>query len=293
MQKRVIALGFFDGVHLGHGALLSRTVNIARKANVSSAALLFDRHPSHIVSNNPVPLINTAEERALLMKGLYNIDTPLPLKFDTACATLPWDEFVKKVLINDFGACHVVAGFDFRFGYRGEGCGDKLYSLCKELGVGCDIIERVELDGQTISSSLIRDLIAQGDVSRAAKFLGHNHFIYSPVKHGAALGRTIGIPTINQHFESNICTPKFGVYATRVHIGTSVFRGVTNIGTRPTVSDKMLPRAETFILDYSGDLYSQCIGIEFLDMLRPERKFDSIDDLRQAIDTDIQRAREY
>ncbi len=290
MQKKIVALGFFDGVHSGHGALLSRAKKLAVLKNSISAALLFDRHPSSVVGKNPVPLLNTMEERALLMTHLYGIDEMLPLEFNELCASLPWERFAKEILIDKFDATHLVAGYDFRFGHRGEGNGDKLKALCNSLNIGCDIVERVEINGKTVSSSLIRELITAGDVKTAAEFLGHNHFIYSPVLHGAALGRSIGIPTINQHFEKDICVPRFGVYVTNVHIGGKIFRGVTNVGIRPSVENDNIPRAETHIIDFHDDLYGEKIGVEFIDMLRDEKRFDSLNELKNAIKSDIEKA---
>ena len=287
MKRRVIALGFFDGVHLGHGALLRAACQRAREMGAVSAALLFDQHPSHVLGTAPVSLLNTAQERALLMQHLYRIDEIVRFPFDQVVASMPWEQFVRTVLIEQLGACHVVAGFDFRFGFHGEGSAEKLCRLCATLGIGCDIIARVTLDGQTVSSSLIRKLVAVGDVRRAAHFLGHYHFFCAPVEHGAALGRRIGIPTINQHFEPQICLPRFGVYVTRVHIAGKTYRGVTNIGTRPTVTEQKIVKAETYILDFDGNLYDRSVGVELIDLIRPEEHFPDIDSLRAAISKDI------
>lgn len=287
MKQRAIALGFFDGVHLGHGALLRAACRRAEETGSVSAALLFDRHPSHVLPGVPVKLLNTAEERSLLMRHLYHIDEVVTFPFDETIASMPWDEFVRCILVKELHACHVVAGFDFRFGYCGEGTTEKLRRLCASLGIGCDIIDRVTLDDQTVSSSMIRDLITVGDVRRAAHFLGHYHFFYAQVEHGAALGRRIGIPTINQHFDPQICLPRFGVYVTRVHIADNVYRGVTNIGTRPTVTDAQIAKAETYILDFTGNLYDQHIGLELIDFIRPEEHFSDLDSLRAAIARDI------
>ena len=293
MKQQVIALGFFDGVHLGHAALLRASRMRAREMGAVSAALLFDRHPTHILGSHPVPLLNTTEERTLLMQHLYNIEHIITFPFDKSTAAIPWEEFIREILIKKFHACHLVAGYDFRFGYHGEGNTEKLKWLCHSLGIGCDIIDRVTLDGQTISSSLIRNFISIGDVQRAAHFLGHYHFFYAPVVHGSALGRRIGIPTINQQFNPTICIPLFGVYITRVHIADKVYRGVTNIGTRPTVTTQKTIKSETYILDFEGDLYDKRVGIELIDLIRPEKQFANLDDLQAAIAKDISFARKY
>ena len=293
MKQRVIALGFFDGVHLGHAALLRAAKQRAAECKATAAALLFDRHPAEVLGGAPVPLLNTTEERALLMQRLYHIDEVIPFHFSAETAAMPWDQFVRTVLVEQLHARAVVAGFDFRFGHHAAGTVEKLSRLCAALGLGCDIIPCVTLDGVPISSSVIRDMISAGDVRRAAHFLGHFPFFYLPVEHGAALGRKLGTPTINQHLNRARCLPRFGVYVTRVRAGGAPYRGVTNIGTRPTVSNEQVVRAETYILDFSGDLYGQSVELELLHLIRPEQRFPNLDALHAAIAQDIAFAARY
>ena len=236
-KKRVIALGFFDGVHLGHGALLRRTAAVADRLGAIPAAVTFDYHPKTFVGNKVVSLINTPEDRAWLMKSGYGIEDVIVLPFDRAMMELPWDIFVKEILVGRYCAAHVVAGHDYHFGYKGEGTPEKLKTLCGELGIGCDIIEKVEMDGITVSSTHIRGLLENGNVEEVNRFLGHPHVLSGSVVSGKQVGRTIGIPTANLMIPERVLVPSFGVYATRVIAEDGSYLAVTNIGIRPTVDD--------------------------------------------------------
>lgn len=292
--KRVIALGFFDGVHLGHGALLRRVGEIARHTGHIPAALTFDHHPKDFIPGaEHVPLINTPADREELMHRLYGIRQVMVLPFDGHTREMPWRDFVTDLLVGRYQAAHLVAGHDYHFGYRGEGDPDRLRALCRELDIGCDIIGRVELDGVTVSSTYIRGLIQAGDMERAARFLGHPHTLSGPVVHGKGLGRTIGIPTSNLIIPQGVLMPAFGVYATRVWIEGKGYLAVTNVGVRPTVEDTDRVTVEPWILDFDGDLYGQNIRVEFYKQLRPERKFASLDQLKAAIVENARQTREY
>ena len=290
---RVIALGFFDGVHVGHGALLRRVAQEAEKLGALPAALTFDRPPKVMVGGAPVPLINTPEDRVWLMETLYGIREVEVLPFDRAMMELPWERFVTDVLRDRFHAVHVVAGHDYSFGYRGEGDTEKLAALCARLGIGCDIIDRVELNGITVSSTHIRGLIEQGDLEEARHFLGHPHILSGTVVHGRQLGRTMGIPTSNLVVPNGVLVPAFGVYATRVVLPEGVWPAVTNVGVRPTVDSSGRVTVEPWILDYSGDLYGRPIRVEFYRRLRPERRFGSVDELKAAILRNGEETRAY
>lgn len=293
-KRRVVALGFFDGVHLGHGALLRLAAQRARDLNAVAAALTFDAHPDTLVSGQAVPLINSPADRAGLMERLYGIEDIIVAHFDGAMMKMPWDSFVTDYLVGQYDAVHLVAGHDFRFGHRGAGTPALLKELCDQLGVGCDIVEKVELDGRTVSSTLIRSLITEGDMERAAAFLGHTHVLTGPVEHGKKLGGTIGIPTVNLTIPAGVLAPAYGVYATLVHLpdGRTV-RGVTNVGVRPTLDDGGHVTVEGFLLDFEGDLYGQVIRVEFFKRLRGERRFGGLEELRDEILRNAEQTREY
>ena len=294
MKPTVIALGFFDGVHRGHGALLRRTAEVACRLNATPAAFTFDRPPKEVVTGKPVPLINSTQERQELMERLYGIRQVIVAPFDHGMMTMSWEDFITKLLVGTYGAVHLVAGHDYRFGHKNAGTPELLQEKCRQLGLGCDIIPKVEYDGITVSSTYIRQLVESGQVERAAEFLGHRHCLSQTVTHGFRFGRTIGIPTINFTVPDHVLVPERGVYITRAYLpdGSSI-AGVTNVGTRPTVSDSSKVSIETFLLDFDGDLYGKRIRLEFCRRLREEKKFESPQQLKDEVGKNIAQARAY
>lgn len=282
MEDCVLALGFFDGVHLGHGGLLRRTRMLADQLGLPAVALTMDNHPDMLVRGVSVPLINTAEERAWLMKTFYGIDQVRTLHFDSVTMEQPWQEFVSQTIYNTHRAVHVVCGHDYRFGAKGEGTPEKLAAACQKLGVGCDCIPEIRLEGQTISSTLIRSLLEAGEMARAVRFLGHPHIISGRVISGQRLGRTLGIPTANLSLSPDVLLPRHGVYGAKAYFDGMERLTVVNIGVRPTVNGKNVT-IEPWILDYDGDLYDHALRLELREFLRPERKFDSLAAMRDEI----------
>lgn len=293
-KPSVIALGFFDGVHRGHGALLQKAAQRAAELGVESAVFTFDRPPKEVVTGKTVHLINSAEDRRALMEQIYGIDRVIFAPFDQNMMHCSWQDFLTELLIRENGAVHLVAGHDYRFGYKNEGNPQLLQEACAKRGIGCDIIPKVELDGITVSSTYIRTLVADGEMERAARFLGHPHCLSQMVRHGQHFGRTIGIPTINLSIPEGVIVPRHGVYITRVCLpdGRS-FPGVTNVGVRPTVSHNGIITVETFLLDFEGDLYDQHIRLEFFRHLRDEQRFDNAEALKAQIHRDIALTRDY
>ena len=210
MNHTVIALGFFDGVHRGHGALLSKTVERARELGVTPAVFTFDRPPKEVVTGKPVYLINSPEDRRGLIERIYGIRDVILAPFDQAMMTMRWEDYI-RMLIRDYGAVHFVAGHDHHFGHKNEGNPELLQAKCRELGLGCDIIPKVEIEGITVSSTYIRSLVQAGDMERAALFLGHPHCLSQTVGHGFHFGRTIGIPTVNLTVPGHVLVPGRGV----------------------------------------------------------------------------------
>ena len=292
-QPTVIALGFFDGVHRGHGALLRRTAERAAQLGVTPAVFTFDRPPKEVVKGQPIPLINSAEDRLDLIGRLYAIDRIILAPFDHAMMTMCWQDFI-AMLAAQYGAIHLIAGHDYRFGHKNQGTPELLRSRCAQLGLGCDIVPRVTHDGVTVSSTRIRTLLEAGDVEQAADFLGHPHCLGQIVTHGQHIGRTIGVPTINFSPPASVLTPRHGVYVTQANLpdGTN-HPGITNVGIRPTVGQSTAVSVETFLLDYSGNLYGQHIRLDFCRRLRDERYFDSLNLLKEQILRDIDSARAY
>ena len=292
-KEKVIALGFFDGVHRGHGALLGQVVRRAEELDALPAAFTFDEHPASKILGRQIPQLSTPEDRAGLMERIYGIRAVEVGRFEELMR-LPWRDFVTEHLQKKLGVTHVVAGHDFHFGYRGEGNPNRLKTLCAEIGMGCDIMEKVELDGITVSSTYIRNLVAQGEMERAMEFLGHPHVFSGEVIHGKALGRTIGFPTANLVVPEGVITPAHGVYATKVFLADGrEYMAVTNVGIRPSVDDGNAVTVEPWILDFNGDLYGQTIRVEYYKRLRGEKKFDSLAELTAMVHKNGEETRNY
>ena len=294
MKERVIALGFFDGVHLGHAALLRRTVEAAAARGAVPAVFTFDRVPKEVVTGIPCPLINSPEDRRDLVRRLYGIRDVIMVPFDREMMTTSWQDFVTELLVGRYHAVHLVAGHDHHFGHKNQGSPELLAAKCAELGLGCDIIPKVEIGGITVSSTYIRRLVELGQVERAALFLGHPHVLSQEVRHGHRIGRTIGVPTVNLTAPPHVLVPSHGVYAARVFLpdGTS-HPAVTNVGTRPTVNNGTNVTVESWLLDFEGDLYGQTVRVEFHRRLRDEIRFDSLDALKAQIAADAAATRLY
>ena len=275
---------FFDGVHLGHAALLRLTRRRADELGIPAAVLTFDTHPDTLVYHQPVPLINTLEDRKYLIEEKFSMDEVILAHFDRAMMEMPWEAFVEDYLLGELGAKHVVCGHDFSFGYRGQGTPDKLRRLCAQRGVGVNVVDKVSLGGITVSSTHIRQLIRQGDMEAAAQMLGHRHFLSGEVLHGKELGRRLGFPTANLALPEGLIAPAYGVYATLVTLPDgSAHPSVTNVGVRPTVHDQLGRLVEAWILDCTAELYGEKIRVEFFTRLRGEKKFDSLEALREEV----------
>ena len=294
LERTVIALGFFDGVHRGHGALLQKTVERACALGAEPAVFTFDRPPKEVVTGQPVYLINSPEDRKDLVRRLYGIREVIMAPFDHEMMTTPWDDFVTNILVDRYHAVHLVAGHDHHFGHKNQGSPELLMQKCRELGLGCDIIPKVEINGITVSSTYIRRLIELGQIERANTFLGHPHTLTGAVLHGRGLGSSRLFPTANLTIPPHVLVPSHGVYVTRAFLpdGTS-YPAVTNVGTRPTVNNGTDVTVEACLLDFQGDLYGKTIRVEFYRHLRDEVRFDSLDALKAQIQNDVQSTRDF
>lgn len=286
--KKIFALGFFDGVHLGHQALLRACVRLASEQNAQPAAITFGRHPQALFSDTVPPLINTTSDREILLRqqGITQV-TVLPTTKEVM--STPWGHFLEDLVRS--GAVGFVCGEDFRFGHRGEGNSEKLREFCAAHNFPCEIVPEQSLEGRRISSTHIRSLLEDGQVETAARFLGHPHILSGEVTTGRQLGRTIGIPTANIPIPEGVIIPKRGVYACVAEVAGHKYPAVTNIGSRPTVGGHEV-RAESWLLDFSGDLYGKSLTLEFFTFLRPEVRFDSLDALKAQIRLDAQQVRQ-
>ena len=286
----VLALGFFDGVHRGHAALLRQAVLVSEREGIPSAVMTFDTHPDTLVRGEPVELINSAPDRAWLIRHYFHIDRVEFFRFTEDTMRTPWRTFLDTIR-SELGAVHFVVGYDFRFGWRGEGTAALLRDYCRENALGCDIIDPVVIDGITVSSTYIRGLLKTGNMREAERFMGHPHILSDMVRHGRALGRKLGAPTVNMRFAPGVLIPRYGVYAAKAHLREGVFSAVTNIGVRPTVSSDNTVSVESHLLDYSGNLYGRPVLLEFVEHIRDEIAFSSVDELSAQISADTERAR--
>ena len=289
-KKCVYALGFFDGVHIGHGQLLTACRELADELGVDAGVVTFSTHPDALVHGTAPRLINTFQDRDILLKEKYHMDQVITLPFDREMMECPWQDFFTR-LLEEFQAVGIVCGADFRFGHRGAGNSEKLLAACREAWIPCIVVPQQELGGVVVSSTHIRDLIEMGLVEHAIHFLGHPHILTGTVIPGFQLGRRLGFPTANMLLPEELVVPKRGVYVCRCLVDGVRYAAVTNVGTRPTVAGVGVT-VETWILDYSGDLYGREITLQFFKFLRPEIKFPSLEDLQQAVRADAEKAKE-
>lgn len=289
---RAIALGYFDGVHMGHRALMQRAVQRAHEIGGISAVFTFDKHPSSVMTGRQVPLLTAGAYRQDEIKLLGGVDEVIFGHFEEL-RTMDWRDFIHELLIGRFGAGYIISGHNNRFGYMGRGTPEGMAEECRKAGIGYDCIPDVKIDGIVVSSTYIRQLISLGDMQRAARFLGHPYTITGVVAHGRKVGRTYGVPTVNLPLPPEMALPPYGVYASRVRVGEMVYLAATNIGVKPTFVDGGAPTIEPHLLDFSGDLYGKLIHVELHQFLRPEKAFDSVEELHAAIEENVRQTREF
>lgn len=279
-NKTIFALGFFDGVHLGHQALLKACRELAKQLNCKAGVVTFVGHPDELVTGKKTMLINTYQDRRRLLKG-YGMETVVELTFDETLMKLPWQDFY-QMLRREYNAVGLVCGEDFRFGFRGQGNAALLKQICAADGIPCSVIPQQKLAGIPVSSTHIRSLLQRGNIEEAEKFLGHRHSFTGTVVKGQQLGRKLGTPTANLSLPAELLSLPFGVYICRAKAEGIDCPAVTNIGIRPTVSGENVT-VEPWLLDYEGNLYGQELTLEFCRYLRPERKFPSLAELQEEI----------
>ncbi len=290
MEKTVYALGFFDGVHVGHQALLTACREMARAENARTGVLTFDVHPESLIRGTAPVLINAPSDRRTLLEH-FGAEYVYTLSFDRNTMEMPWQAFF-RFLTEDLKAAGLVCGADFRFGHKGEGTAAKLQAACAGAGIPCTVVPEQTVDGIRVSSTHIRTLLERGDMESAVRFLGHPHLFTGTVVSGRKLGRTLGIPTANLLLPEGVLVPRLGVYACEARFGGNTYPAVTNVGTRPTVGGHRVT-VEPWILDFSGDLYGKTLTLAFYAFLRPEEKFSSLEALQREIHKNALETRKY
>lgn len=285
-MRTAVALGNFDGVHRGHAALLSKAVEEGKKRGLFSLAYTFDLHPQNVMAGSTVtPLLTSREEKTEMLQSL-GLDGVYFEHFTEEFSLLSPEEFVQNILVDQLKADLCICGFHYHFGARGEGDVHLLREICKEKGIDLLILPPVTVGGVTVASSLIRSLVSSGKMEKAAELLGRPFSLSAIVEEGKQLGRTLGLPTINQRFSEGGVIPRFGVYESCTFVDGTAYQSITNVGMRPTVSGETL-NAETHIVGFSGDLYGQKVQVDFFRFLRPERKFEHVKALKKQIEEDL------
>lgn len=288
-ERFIYALGFFDGVHRGHQALLAACMALAKEQNADPAAITFDQHPQSLFSSHVPPLLNTLQDRQRLLRH-YGMACVQAFPVTEEVMSTSWRDFLDSLVVR--GAAGFVCGDDFRFGNRGEGNGWLLEQYCAEKGLPCVLVPEQTVEGTRVSSTHIRSLLEAGEMERAVEFLGHPHILTGEVVPGRQLGRTIGVPTANLRVPEGIIVPKFGVYCCKAFVDGIAYSAVTNVGNRPTVEGHHVT-VEPWLLDFEDDLYGREITLAFCRFIRPEQKFGSLEELKRQIQTDAEETRRY
>jgi riboflavin kinase/FMN adenylyltransferase len=293
LKNAVVTSGTFDGVHLGHRKIISRLLETANEKNGESVVITFWPHPRLIVSpnSNNLRLLSNLDEKIELLTEL-GVGHLLVLPFTREFSELTSEEFVGDILISGIGTKTLVIGYDHRFGKNREGGFDYLKKNSERFQIDIVEIPRQEIERLTISSTKIRESLQKGDVKVANELLGRYYSFQGLVKKGRQLGRTIGFPTANVNVSKKYkLIPAFGVYAVKVHLRDQIFKGVMNIGNRPTV-DGIGITQEVHILDFDDDIYGEILKVDVVDYIRPELKFEGVKELIEQIKLDCEKARE-
>jgi riboflavin kinase/FMN adenylyltransferase len=303
-----LALGFFDGMHLGHGALMDACLRQSARDGSTPAVLLLEPHPLRVLANGKEDLrmLNTLREKIYFIRR-RGIEQLFLKNFDLEFAKLSPEGFVQRYLMDLLGVRNVVVGFNYKFGDRGLGDPGLLERFAYKYGFGLKVVQPVYLDGQLVSSTLIRERIQAGEMEGAARLMGHWHLLSGRVTEGDRLGRQLGFPTANVPLDPMILPPPLGVYAARAEVaapdssgrsggelgGEAGYQAVVNIGTRPTVAPEQRDLTlEAHLLDFDGDLYGKEIRVSILRHIRNERRFESLEALKAQVNRDIETVKE-
>lgn len=282
-----VALGYFDGLHKGHQAVLGKALEKAAEKGLTPVVMLFDIHPRKLLTGKVPPMLLSEErKRKLLEKMGFEV---VDFNFHEAM-NYSNEEFEQKILIEKLNAKVVVCGYDYRYGKGGKGNAETLKTEMRASDTEVYSLDPVYLGADTVSSTKIRHLISEGEIEKANEMLGVFFTYDFEVRRGDGIGRKLGFPTINQYFPEDFIVPRYGVYASMTRIDGKEYSSVTNVGIRPTVGGDSM-RSETCIFDFSGDLYGKIVEVSLIKFLRKEKKFDSLEQLQRAIDKDIENSK--
>lgn len=288
--QTAVALGNFDGVHIGHQALIGACIQKAKQQALVPSVFTFSNHPSNVIAGKPVIRnIITFEEKAHILDRM-GVEYLFSFEFNQAMRTQTPPEFCRDLLFDSLRMREAFCGFNYRFGYRASGTPDILQAMGQSLGYGVTVLSPVDIDGEVVSSTSIRAAVERGDMEHYTRFTGRCYAISGHVIEGRRFGRTIGFPTINLALDLSMVLPLSGVYLSRTKTGGQWHDSITNVGKKPTVGH-FLKNAETHIFDFDRDIYGTDVRVEFISLLREEQTFSSIEDLSAQIDADCELAR--
>ena len=283
-SNNYIALGSFDGLHLGHLSLIYKVVEIAKKNNGRSMVFTFKNHPKTLLNKKDVPKLLMDNSRKVEILRTHKVDIVCFQEFDYEFMKMTPEEFV-KFLVLKYNVKGFVVGFNYKFGYKNLGNVELLHKLKSEYGYDLYVMEPCTYKAHVISSTRIRKSLEAGDVFEASKMLSLPYTLNGEVIHGMKLGRTIGFPTANLKFNRNFILPKVGVYYTNINVNNNLYKGITSVGNNPTVEGKDLT-IETYILDFNDDIYGEKIDISFIKKIRDMKKFHNVEELKSQLEKD-------
>ena len=287
-KKRVTALGFFDGLHLGHQAVIRRAVELAEERDAEPCILTFDRRPKNVARSEAVRLLTDRRTKAILAARLFPGVEMIELPFDDALQAMPWEKFVSEILVSRLNTVCAVSGRNFRFGHGGYGTPALLKRMLDTETVG-----EVRIGGRMVSSTRIRSLIQSGEIEAADRLLGHPHTIAGPVVHGDGRGARLGFATLNLALPDGLVQPRAGVYVSTVRLGGRTYRSITNFGTRPTFYKNGVFDCETHVFDFSARSYGEEAVLSLYSFIREERRFEDQDALIRQVAADIDTAKRF
>jgi len=289
----VLTIGNFDGLHLGHRAMLARLATKACDMSLPAAVLTFEPHPRELFTPEQAPARLTSLREKLALLEACSVDRTYVCRFNRQLAALPATEFIDTLLVRGLGVRHVIIGDDFRFGRGRAGDFAMLERAGEENGFTCEAMHTVEVDGERVSSSAVRDVLAAGDLEHAARLLGRPYVIAGHVVHGNKVGRQLGFPTANIQLKRKRL-PLTGIFAVTVSgLDKRHIPGAASLGVRPTLGQGLQPVLEVYLFDFDRDIYGAHVTVHFLHKLRDEAKFESLDALKAQIARDVANTKEY
>lgn len=292
-RSTAVGLGNFDGLHVGHMALVNTLISEARIHGLQSVIYTFTKHPENILRKKLfTPLLTTVGKRVQIL-GETALDAVYFDEFDEDYSRMKPENFVRRVLLDKLGAKLVIAGFNYRFGYKGQGDVELLRTMGKKFNFNVIIIPPVKVDTEIVSSTAIREYVKKGEMENVFRLLGRHYSITGEVMDGKRMGRRIGFPTANLHPEEYLILPKDGVYITKTLYNGEFYSSLTSIGQNPTFEDSAKINVETHILNFNRDIYRSSIEVFFLSFLRDEMKFRNAQELSEKIRQDVVAAKEY